>query len=96
MLIEILRFLLRRGVDEATFLAADARFQTEVVPFDAGFVRRTTARGDGGEWVVITIWGSPEEADASAAQARDHEAAQALDALIDEATVDRRRYITID
>jgi hypothetical protein len=53
--IEILVFQLKGGVDEEAFLAADKRVQGELSPA-AGFVRRTTARGDNGNWLVLTFW----------------------------------------
>ena len=52
MIIEHRTFRLAAGSDEAAFLAADRRVQTEVVPFQHGFIRRTTARNDDGRWLV--------------------------------------------
>lgn len=59
MLIEVHTF---RVDDADAFVAADAEFQQSVAYHRPGLLRRTTARGDDGEWVVITIWDSPERA----------------------------------
>jgi hypothetical protein len=55
MLIEIYVFQLRDGADEDAFLAADKEAQSELSPA-RGFVRRTTARGENGNWLVLTFW----------------------------------------
>jgi len=55
-LIEHQTFRLRAGVDEDAFVAIDARVQTEVVYQQPGLVRRTTARGADGDWLVETWW----------------------------------------
>lgn len=75
MLIDITVFQLRDGVDEAAFLAADKQAQAELSPA-RGFIRRTTARGKNGNWLVLTFWGDSEPMATSAA----------LDDLIDPAT----------
>jgi hypothetical protein len=59
--VEVTRFRLADGVDDDTFLALDRRIQTELVPNRPGFLRRTTARR-GGEWVVVTLWWSEDDA----------------------------------
>ena len=94
MIIETLTGRLAAGVDEQAFLEADRRFQTEFVPNHRGFVRRTTARGPGGEWMVLTFWGTVGDADASAALAHDDPVASAFAAMIDGARVER--YETLD
>src|SRR3954454_2025205 len=94
--IEITTFRLADGTDEAAFLEADRRVQTEFIPRHRGFMRRTTARGAGGEWAVIVLWASASDADASAGLAQDHPVTQAFDALLDPSTVQRRRYDTLD
>jgi hypothetical protein len=62
--IKILRFELAPGADEAAFLEADKQVQVEYAYQQPGLVRRTTARGDDGRWVVIDLWRSAEAADA--------------------------------
>jgi hypothetical protein len=56
--IETLTFRLTANTDDAAFLAADRRLQTEFVYHQPGLVRRTTARNDDGEWFVVTLWHS--------------------------------------
>jgi hypothetical protein len=64
VLLETTTFRLAAGVDEDAFLAADEALQEELSP-SPGFVRRTTARGDAGEWLVLSMWGTAADADAA-------------------------------
>jgi hypothetical protein len=43
-IVEITTFRLAEGVTDESFLALDRRLQTELVPNQPGFLRRTTAR----------------------------------------------------
>ncbi len=61
MPIEVRTFRLRAGADEAAFLAADKSEQTALMIRNRGMLRRTTARGDAGEWLVLTSWDSPDD-----------------------------------
>ena len=70
-MIELTTFRLREGVDEATFVVADAAAQAGFFYQQPGLVRRTTARGEDGEWLVVTLWGSATSADAAAAALTD-------------------------
>jgi heme-degrading monooxygenase HmoA len=93
--VETVSFRLVPGTSEGTFLALDRRVQTELIPNQRGFVRRTTARR-GDDWVVVTLWAT--EADAAAYDAA--VAGQAVqidfDALVEAASVQRQRYDTLD
>jgi hypothetical protein len=55
-MIEVVTF--RVVGDEAVFLALDQQIQTEFAYQQPGLTRRTTARSDDGEWIVITVWAS--------------------------------------
>jgi hypothetical protein len=96
VLIDLVMFRLAAGTDVETFLDADRRVQTELIPNLHGFVRRTTARGAEGEWAVITLWWSEEDADAAAAHMGGDPIGAAFDAMVDPASVTRRRYTTLD
>jgi heme-degrading monooxygenase HmoA len=96
VLIENLTFRLAAGTDESAFLDADRKVQTDFIPNLPGFVRRTTARGDGGEWLVVTLWGSAEAADAATDQAVTAPEPSAFMALVDPASVTVTRYATLD
>ena len=87
MLLETTTFRLAAGVGEAAFLAADEELQAELSP-KRGFVRRTTARGEAGEWLVLAMWWSAEVADAAPAPVP-------LD-LVDPASVQRARFESLD
>ena len=79
MVIETTIFLVD---DDAAFAEADARYQQEVAYQQPGLLRRTTARADDGEWIVITIWdGDPPPAPSVPDGARDPQT---------------RRYTTLD
>ena len=62
--IEITRFRLAPGTDEAAFLAADRKVQEDFAYQQPGMLRRTTARGNDGGWIVIDLWRSVADADA--------------------------------
>ena len=94
--IEVVTFRLAPGVDEARFRDADQRAQTEFVYGRRGILRRTTARGSDGEWLVVTLWGSAADAEASAAAARDDAAMTRWATLVDGSSVTTRRFDTLE
>ncbi len=83
-MIEITTFRLVDGADDADFVEADKRFQQEVAYQQPGLARRTTARGEGGEWVVVTLWSTEPPADPP------------LPDLVDPASVRTTRYLELD
>ena len=91
MVIEIVTFRLASGVDDATFIAADERVQKEFFYMQRGLVRRTTARGLGGEWLVLTFWDSVADAESAAGAVPED-----FTALIDRSTYRTTRYTTLD
>jgi hypothetical protein len=91
-MIEITRFRLRPGVSDDEFREADARYQTQFIYQQPGIVRRTTAQGEGGEWLVIDLWRSRPEANASVRRRKDDPSVQAYLALVDESTIRASRY----
>lgn len=95
MLIETQRFELREGVTESEFLAADRQAQA-FAHLQPGIVRRTTARGGDGRWLVITLWGSAEYADAAGRAGEADAAAQAFAACLDPTSESLERYETLD
>jgi hypothetical protein len=96
MLVEIATFRLVPGASEADFLAADTRVQTEFAPFQPGFVRRTTARGEDGGWLVLTLWASRATADGAQQAADADPAGSAFAALIQPDSRRVERYETLD
>jgi hypothetical protein len=62
MYIEIQTFELPSGTTEEAFLADDAAIQVDLMLNAPGLVRRTTARGTDGDWVVVTLWGTAGQA----------------------------------
>lgn len=94
MIIEHHTFRLAHGITEDEFLERDRRVQTEFSMFQYGFVRRTTARGADGEWLVESMWWFAENAEA--AYTSDDPAVVALRATIDRPSESVRRYETLD
>jgi heme-degrading monooxygenase HmoA len=94
--IETMTFRLRPGTGEEEFLLADRRVQTEFVPNHPGFLRRTTARGEDGQWVVISLWASEADAEASAARGVDHPVVAEFMAAVEPTSVTTRRYSSLD
>jgi len=94
--IEILRFALRPGADEAAFFAADRRVQTDFAYLQPGLLRRTTARGADGGWVVIDLWRSAGEADACDQRWGNDPAATEFMSYVDRSTVRTERFTTLD
>ena len=96
-MIELVTFSLRDGhAGLDAFLAADARVQTEFAYLRPGLVRRTTARSDDGRWLVLTLWGSAEEADATAVAAGSHPSVAEFEAFVDQATKQIDRFSALE
>ena len=94
--IEVLTFRLLPDIGEDGFLDADRHLQTEFAYHQPGLLRRTTARGGPGEWLVVTLWVSPADADAGEAAARDESVVERFRALLDPSSVVTTRYDTLD
>jgi heme-degrading monooxygenase HmoA len=95
MVIDVSTFRLAAGTAEDDFLAADRRWQTELVPNRDGFVRRTTARR-GGEWVVITLWATEQDAAAFETDTAAHDVRRHFDHYIAAESRRAARYDTLD
>lgn len=89
---ELLVFSLVDGADEAAFLAADQKVQTEFAYQQPGLLRRTTARGKNGSWAVLDIWATEEQADACNARWESDPVAQEFMVFVDPATVRTARF----
>ncbi len=94
-IVEIMTFRLAEGVTDDAFLALDRRIQTELVPNQPGFMRRTTAR-HGDEWVVVTLWASDNDAAAFQRETEDHPLQGELGRAAEAGTVHLTRYTTLD
>jgi hypothetical protein len=90
--IEIMRFRLPPDGDEAAFLAADRRVQEEFAYHQPGLLRRTTARGEDGGWIVVDVWRCSTDADACDARWERDERTQAFMQLLDRSSVAIERY----
>jgi hypothetical protein len=93
--VEVTMFRLAEGVTDDEFLALDRRIQTELIPNRSGFLRRTTAR-HGGDWLVVTLWATAEEA-AAYQIAVEHDPLQLeFDHAVESGTLHLARYTTLD
>jgi hypothetical protein len=93
--IEVLTFRLAPGVDRATFLEADRRVQTEFAYHQPGLLRRTTAEGDDGGWLVLDLWRAACDADACDARWGQDPVTAGFMALVDRESVRTDRYSTL-
>lgn len=97
--IETMTFRLIDGAEDAAFLAVDKRLQSDFAYRQPGLVRRTTGRGQGdvvGEWIVIDLWRSAEDADHAATRWDDDSTAQEFMSFVDPPTLEVRRYTDLD
>jgi predicted acetyltransferase len=90
--IEVMTFRLVEDTDEDAFVKADATAQVDYAYQQHGLVRRTTARGEDGDWLVMTMWASAEDAYHAAEAALDDPAATAWLAMIDDESIVTRRF----
>ena len=91
-----MKFRLPPGGDEAALLAADRRIQEEFAYQQPGLLRRTTARGEDGSWIVIVLWRSSADADAAEARGERDELARESLALLDSSSISVQRYHELD
>jgi heme-degrading monooxygenase HmoA len=94
-IVEVTTFRLAEGVTDASFQALDRRVQTELVPNQPGFMRRTTAR-HGDEWLVVTLWSTEEAAGAYERTAGGHPLQTAFVDAVEAGTFHLTRYVTLD
>jgi hypothetical protein len=94
--IQILNFLLASGVGEDVFIAADKRVQVEFAYQQPGLMRRTTAQAADGEWMVVDLWRSAEDADACEEKWDLAPVCQEFMDLLDRTTARSRRYFELD
>ncbi|HLN41720.1 MAG TPA: hypothetical protein VK215_04680 [Acidimicrobiales bacterium] len=94
--VEVVTFRLAADVEQGDFLVADKRAQTEFLYMQTGLLRRTTARGMEGEWLVVTLWATGRDADTAALSARDDPAASLLTSLMDPSSITSNRYDTLE
>jgi hypothetical protein len=95
-MIEIMSFRLAPGADEEAFLTADSEVQSDFAYRQPGLLRRTTARGPDGAWIVIDLWRSATDADATTALWGEDPVTARFMSFVDTATVSTARYDTLD
>ena len=91
-MIEITTFRLAPGADEGAFLEADRLVQTEFAYQQPGLLRRTTAKSEDGEWIVIDIWQSGADADACNDVWEQDETTRNFMSFLDRSTMSTSRY----
>ncbi|MGH9056226.1 MAG: hypothetical protein ACRDYY_10270 [Acidimicrobiales bacterium] len=95
-MIEIFTFRLAEGADEEAFLAADKRLQTDFAYQQPGLLRRTTARGEDGRWVVVELWRNPAEADACDAKWGDDRLCAEFMSFVDASSRETSRWFELE
>ena len=95
-MIEITRFRLAPGVDEAEALALRRRAKEEFAYQQPGLLWTKTARGEDGSWIIINQWRSSADLDAADARWEHYELAQASMAVLDMSSVSVERYQDLD
>ena len=93
--IEVTTFRLADSDAEAAFLAADRAVQAASAP-RKGFLRRTTAKGESGTWLVLSLWASATDADASAATPFEEAASRSFPTLVEATSSETQRFRTLD
>ena len=94
-IVEITTFRLAEGVTDASFLALDRRLQTELVPNQPGFLRRTTAR-HGDDWLVVTLWSTEDAAGAFQRAVDAHPLQVEFERAVEAGSFHLARYATLD
>lgn len=92
MIVELLTFRPRPGATEDELRAAEARVYEDFAMHQQGMIRRTTARSDDGEWLVVQLWHDLASARAAEAAAASHPATAALHDLAEPGSLAARRY----
>jgi hypothetical protein len=94
-IVEVAMFRLAEGVTDASFLALDRRVQTELVPNQPGFLRRTTAR-HGDDWLVVTLWSTEDAAGAFRRAVEGHPLEVEFEHAVGAGSLHLARYATLD
>ena len=94
-IVEITTFRLAEGVTDASFLVLDRRLQTELVPNQPGFLRRTTAR-HGDDWLVVTLWSTEDAAGAFQRAVDAHPLQVEFERAVEAGSFHLARYTTLD
>ncbi len=94
-IVEVTTFRLAEGMTDESFLALDRRVQTELVPNQPGFLRRTTAR-HGDDWLVVTLWASEDAAGAFQRAVEGDPLQVAFEQAAESGTFHLARYATLD
>ena len=92
--VEVVRFRLAQGADEAAFLEENRKAQ-EFVAQQPGFVSRELARGDDGRWLALVHWNSADDADASFTRFVAAAETQPFMAMLDGSSMEAGRYTVV-
>jgi heme-degrading monooxygenase HmoA len=95
MIVETTTFHLAEGTSEEAFLAVDRRVQTELIPNQPGFLRRTLARR-GERWIVLALWATEDDAAAFEGVANVDSVQMEFDGHLAVGSVEIHRYDTFD
>jgi hypothetical protein len=94
--IEMMRFRLAPDAAEDEFLAADRSVQEDFAYQQPGLLRRTTARDDQGNWLVIDLWRSRADSSASESRWDGDPVVERFMSFVDRGTLSVEHYETLD
>ncbi len=92
-LVEIARYRLREGADDAVLVAAEKEIQATIGPTHPGYVDRALLRSADGEYVLVMRWADQAAADSWNATLFASEAGRQLGGLVDPTTM-RKETLT--
>lgn len=94
--IEIMRFRLADAATESAFLEADKELQEEFAYRQPGLLRRTTAKGADGRYVVIDLWRSAADADVCGSRWDGDPVVRRFLSHVEASSVETERYVERD
>lgn len=89
-------FQLEDDADDAEFRQANELVQAGFTYQQPGIIRRTAAKDDGGQWLVVEIWDSPESEQSSFQSWQSSPIADAYLGFINSDSIAVRQYDTLD
>ncbi|HUP84023.1 MAG TPA: hypothetical protein VM143_00010 [Acidimicrobiales bacterium] len=94
-MLELTTFRLVDGGDPDAFVAADAAAQVGFHHLQPGMMRRTTAKGEADDWLVLILWRDAEAAAAAEVAGESSMPLQEFWAHVDRSSVEVRRFFPL-
>lgn len=94
--VEIARYRLQEGADEATLTEAEEEIQLTVGPSHPGYVSRNLLKGEDGTYVLIMHWQNRQAAETWNATLFGSKAGQKLGPLVDGSSMSMERLTSLE